>query len=60
MTGVDPWRWVLAGGEDHTLLGTIEGAAPVGFRTIGTVRKGAGVLIDGSAPPYTDGWESFS
>ena len=60
LLGVDPWSWVLAGGEDHTLLGTIEGAAPVGFRTIGTVRKGAGVLIDGSAPPYTDGWESFS
>ncbi|WP_165165348.1 thiamine-phosphate kinase [Corynebacterium qintianiae] len=60
LLGVDPWQWVLSGGEDHTLLGTIEGSAPVGFRTIGSVRKGAGVLVGGQAPAYTGGWESFS
>ena len=57
--GVDPWQWVLTGGEDHTLIGTCDGSAPVGFRSIGTVSKGAGVRIDGHEPTYTDGWESF-
>ncbi|WP_115684720.1 thiamine-phosphate kinase [Corynebacterium senegalense] len=59
LLGVDPWRWVLAGGEDHTLLGTIDGEAPAGFRTIGTVRKGDGVTVGGEPPAYTTGWESF-
>lgn len=59
LLGVDPWEWVLGGGEDHTLLGTIEGSAPVGFRSIGTVSKKPGVRIDGSAPATTSGWESF-
>ena len=57
--GVDPWQWVLTGGEDHTLIGTCDGSAPVGFRSIGTVSKGTGVRIDGHEPTYTDGWESF-
>ena len=55
----DPWRWVLAGGEDHTLIGTIEGSAPVGFRSIGAVSRKQGVRIDGSAPATDAGWESF-
>lgn len=59
LLGVDPWRWVLCGGEDHTLIGTIDGDAPVGFRVVGTVRKGAGVTVDGEAPAYTTGWGSF-
>ncbi|WKD57768.1 Thiamine-monophosphate kinase [Corynebacterium capitovis DSM 44611] len=57
--GIDPWTWVLGGGEDHTLLATIEGDAPIGFRTIGVVRRGAGVTVGGSTPRYTAGWESF-
>lgn len=60
LLGVDPWRWVLTGGEDHTLVGTIDGAAPVGFREIGTVRKGEGVRVDAAEPAYTQGWESFT
>jgi len=59
LLGVDPWEWVLGGGEDHTLVGTIEGSAPVGFRSIGTVSKKQGVRIDGSAPSTNAGWESF-
>lgn len=61
----DPWQWVCEGGEDHTLLGTLNGDAPVGFRTIGKVCKLAtdeepGVSLDGGAPAYSKGWESFS
>lgn len=56
---VDPWQWVLTGGEDHTLIGTIDGSAPVGFRSIGTVTRKSGVRIDGEAPATTKGWESF-
>ena len=59
LLGVDPWQWVLTGGEDHTLIGTIEGSAPVGFRSIGAVTKKQGVRIDGSAPATDTGWESF-
>ena len=59
LLGVDPWEWVLGGGEDHTLIGTIEGSAPVGFRSIGAVSRKQGVRIDGSAPATDTGWESF-
>lgn len=73
MLGVDPWKWVCEGGEDHTLIGTLQAEAPVGFRPIGTVHKPSSesgssaattssisVTIDGNAPQYTRGWESFS
>lgn len=61
----DPWQWVCEGGEDHTLLGTVSGDAPVGFRTIGSVSKPApddrpGVSVDGRVPRYGGGWESFA
>ena len=59
LLGTDPWEWVLGGGEDHTLIGTIEGSAPVGFRSIGTVSRKTGVRIDGTPPAHTTGWESF-
>lgn len=63
--GHDPWQWVCEGGEDHTLLGTLSGDAPVGFRTIGSVSKPGtddqpGVTVDGRAPEYGGGWESFA
>lgn len=61
----DPWQWVCEGGEDHTLLGTVSGDAPVGFRIIGSVSKPApddrpGVSVDGRVPRYGGGWESFA
>lgn len=61
----DPWKWVYEGGEDHTLLGTISGDAPVGFRTIGTTSKPGSddevaVTVDGETPEYGGGWESFA
>lgn len=57
--GIDPWQWVLAGGEDHTLIGTCDGSAPVGFRSIGTVSRKPGVRVDNEAPAFDGGWESF-
>lgn len=60
LLGVDPWQWVLTGGEDHTLVGTVDGSAPVGFRSIGTVTRAPGVRVDGHTPAYTGGWESFA
>ena len=59
LLGQDPWEWVLTGGEDHTLLGTCDGSAPVGFRSIGRVTRTGQVHIDATAPHYTNGWESF-
>ena len=46
--GPEPYR-VLAGGEDHSLLATFPAATtlPGGFRPIGRVRPGSGLLLDG-------------
>ncbi|MDO4664859.1 MAG: thiamine-phosphate kinase [Actinomycetaceae bacterium] len=62
--GVDPWKWVLAGGEDHCLLATIAphrevsgGDVPV--VPVGTVRAGAGITLDGKTAPRARGWDHF-
>lgn len=61
--GMDPWEWVLGGGEDHTILATTKLAAPSGFREIGRVvsarDSAAHVTLDGNIPPVTTGWSSF-
>ncbi|RNE48325.1 thiamine-phosphate kinase [Corynebacterium alimapuense] len=59
LLGADPWEWILAGGEDHTLLATTFGDPPSGFRAIGQVIRGQSVTIDGQAPRYGHGWVSF-
>lgn len=59
LLGVDPWLWVLTGGEDHTLLATTHEDTPSGFRDIGEVLRGEGVTIDGTAATYEKGWVSF-
>ncbi|GAB3940203.1 thiamine-phosphate kinase [Corynebacterium tapiri] len=59
LCGVDPWEWVLTGGEDHTLIATTASEAPSKFRTIGEVIRGEGVTVDGQAPEYQKGWVSF-
>lgn len=56
---VDPWTWVLTGGEDHTLLATTTGDAPSGFRTVGQVTRSESVTVDGHTPKYETGWVSF-
>lgn len=49
----------LDGGEDHSLLATFGGAVPDGFRVIGRVLAGAGVLVDGR-PYEPGGWDPFT
>ncbi len=58
--GVDPWSLVLAGGEDHALVGCFPGDPPHGWRVIGAVRAGApAVLLDGEPFHGSAGWQSF-
>lgn len=58
--GVDPWEWVLGGGEDHPLVASFPGRLPSGWRPIGRVLGGpAGVTVDGAAWRGHPGWQSF-
>ncbi|WP_165243347.1 thiamine-phosphate kinase [Corynebacterium lizhenjunii] len=57
--GLDPWSWVLSGGEDHTLVATADHANVSDFRVIGRVVRTPGVRVEGAAPAYTGGWNSF-
>ncbi len=58
--GVDPWSWVLGGGEDHALVACFVGAPPPGWRVIGAVCDGAaGVLLAGRRWEGSAGWQSF-
>jgi thiamine-monophosphate kinase len=57
------WRtWALAGGEDHALAATFPAGAslPAGWRRIGAVRPGRGVVVDGADYPGSGGWQHFS
>lgn len=58
LTGVTPLE--LAGGEDHSLLATFPAGAelPGGFRAIGAVVAGEGVLLDGHPVPES-GWDPY-
>ncbi|MGV8876403.1 MAG: thiamine-phosphate kinase [Rhodoglobus sp.] len=55
-------RVQLDGGEDHSLLATFAASAelPAGFRAIGRVVAGEGLLVDGV--PYTarGGWDPYA
>ena len=52
----------LAGGEDHSLLATFPPGAPLpgGFRAIGHVIEGSGVLVDGVAYEAPGGWDPYA
>ena len=54
-------REALDGGEDHSLLATFpEGTElPGGFRAIGSVVAGEGVLVDGIAYEARGGWDPY-
>jgi thiamine-monophosphate kinase len=51
----------LAGGEDHALLATFPPGVilPGSFRRVGTVRPGAGVLVDGREYAERGGWDPY-
>jgi thiamine-monophosphate kinase len=60
--GVDPYAWILGGGDDHALLATFppDATLPPGWRAIGTVGESGGVTVDGKR--YEDGptgWDHF-
>jgi thiamine-monophosphate kinase len=58
---VDPWSWVLGGGEDHALAACFAGPAPAGWRVIGRVLDGpVCVLVDGAEWRGYAGWQSFA
>lgn len=60
-TGIDPLRFVLTGGEDHSLLATFPASAviPEGFTVIGEVREGVGITVDGAAWEEEGGHSHF-
>lgn len=59
--GVDPYQWLLAGGEDHALAATFPPGVtlPEGWREIGRVHDGAGVTVDGKPWSGPTGWDHF-
>ncbi|MDT5163921.1 MAG: thiamine-monophosphate kinase [Mycobacterium sp.] len=58
--GVDPWNWVLGGGEDHALVAAFPGPVPPGWRVIGRLIDGPpDVLVDGAPWRGYAGWQSF-
>jgi thiamine-monophosphate kinase len=59
--GVDPLRWVLAGGDDHALAAAFPAAAalPTGWRPVGRIARGRGVLVDGAPYPDSGGHDHF-
>jgi thiamine-monophosphate kinase len=59
--GVDPYIWLLAGGDDHALVATFPPGVtlPEDWRRIGSVHEGTGVTVD--RKPWTGGmgWDHF-
>jgi len=55
-------RWVLTGGEDHSLAATFPPGVslPSRWMVIGEVRQGHGVLVDGRPWPGSPGWDHFA
>ncbi len=60
-TGSVGSREALDGGEDHSLLATFPAGAglPGGFRVIGHVVEGSGLLVDGVAYEARGGWDPY-
>ncbi|WP_262281453.1 thiamine-phosphate kinase [Micromonospora sp. MA102] len=59
--GVDPYSWILGGGDDHALAATFPATAtlPEGWRPVGRVTEGAGVTVDGAPYAGPAGWDHF-
>ena len=61
-TGRPALGFVLAGGEDHALAATFPPGTPlpVGWRRVGEVREGEGILVDGAHFDGSLGWDHFA
>ncbi|RSM48529.1 thiamine-phosphate kinase [Actinoplanes sp. ATCC 53533] len=59
--GVDPYVWLLAGGDDHALAATFPPgvALPPGWRAVGSVHEGTGVTVDRRPWQGGTGWDHF-
>jgi thiamine-monophosphate kinase len=59
--GVDPYSWVLSGGDDHPLVATFPSGTvlPEQWRVIGRVLEGTGVTVDSRTPTGVLGWDHF-
>ncbi|GIJ28357.1 thiamine-monophosphate kinase [Micromonospora qiuiae] len=59
--GVDPYAWLLTGGDDHALAAAFPPATvlPDGWGVIGRVTEGAGVTVDGAPFDGPAGWDHF-
>jgi thiamine-monophosphate kinase len=59
--GVDPYTWLLAGGDDHALAATFPPGVslPQGWRPIGSVHEGTGVTVDRRPWQGDTGWDHF-
>jgi len=59
--GVDPFDWILAGGDDHALAATFPAGVtlPDDWRVIGSVHEGTGVTVDRKPWQGSAGWDHF-
>jgi thiamine-monophosphate kinase len=59
--GVDPYDWILTGGDDHPLVATFRPGTrlPAEWRVIGGVYEGSAVTVDGRPYLGPSGWEHF-
>ncbi|TML21100.1 MAG: thiamine-phosphate kinase, partial [Actinobacteria bacterium] len=60
--GVDPYTWILTGGDDHALAATFPAGTelPDNWLTIGAVGHGTGVTVDGKTyEGGPGGWDHF-
>jgi thiamine-monophosphate kinase len=59
--GVDPYTWILAGGDDHPIVATFPAGTvlPSEWLVIGRVLDGGGVTVDGRLHTEPPGWDHF-
>ena len=59
--GVDPYVWLLAGGDDHALAATFPPGVtlPPDWRVVGGVHEGTGVTVDRRPWQGGTGWDHF-
>jgi len=55
-------RWVMSGGEDHSLVAAFPAGTrlPPRWKVVGIVAEGYGVVVDGQPWPEARGWDHFT